>query len=251
MAIQTKLVRINSRFRSSGDSSEFTYRFDTKLVDDVYSIELLTASVPRLFGNIYDNINVFSVLVSGSQVLGDVVVPPGQYTASELAATVSSLTGAMFGFELIYDETAKRFVVDSLNDYVFRGRLLPYLGVPHNEDLVVEPGLTTLLNPPNLSGPTQIYLESEFIAAANAVDTAEVKSPYIGLITAIDCSSVPYGFTCSYKKQAEASSSVTFENLISLRSIDISLLDVFGNKLTIPPNIDSDLVFRIYVRITP
>jgi hypothetical protein len=251
MATQTTyLVRVNSRFRSTGTASRFQYRFDTKLVDDIEKIELITAQIPRLFGNMYDNINRFSVLVTGSQLLGEVIIPAGQYTATQLAAAISADTMSRFGFEVLYNETTSRFVFDSLNDYTLVGRLLPYIGILDDETnaFVVSPGITVAPYPPTLSGPAEVYLESEFIAGSNCVDSPEIRSPYIPLMCAIDCSAVPYGFNTHYERKTADNSSVFFENLISLRGIDIALLDQFGNDLTLPPNADSDFVFRVYIR---
>lgn len=244
----TRLVRVNSRFRAGGSSAVFSYRFDNVLVDDVQSIELVSAQIPRLFGNIYDNINRFSVLVTGGQVLGEVVVDPGQYTATELAASISLITEPRFGFSVRYDETLKRFIFDSLNDYTFTGRLLPYIGIPN--DFPIEPGETPAPHVPNLSGVSQIYLQSEFIGGSNCVDTPE-ESPYIPLITVINAAAVPYGFVINYERAAQGNSLIQFENLISLRGIDVSLLDQYGNAITLPPTSFSDFVFRIVVRITP
>jgi hypothetical protein len=251
MSTTTRLVRVNSRFRASGTSSVFTYKFDTKLVDDIESIELISCQIPRLFSNIYPNINVFEVRVSGGQILGLVTIPPGNYTATELATAISTNTVSTFGFEVTYNETTKRFIFDSLNAYTLTGRLLPYLGIPNNSlnPFALEPGLTSAPYTCNLSGPNQVYLQSSFIASSSGcVDSPEQRSPYIPLIIPVDCSSIPYGFVINFERKAPGSSMIVYENLLSLRGIDISLLDEFGNELDLGETVSSDFVFRITVR---
>jgi hypothetical protein len=62
--LPSRLLRINSRYRSAGTSSNFVYTLDNRLVDAISGIALMSASIPRLFGNIYSPINVLTYTVN-------------------------------------------------------------------------------------------------------------------------------------------------------------------------------------------
>ena len=63
----SRLIRINSRFKEfGGTNSKFQYSFgQNRLVDSVYQIALVTASLPKTYTNIYEPINELSWTVAG------------------------------------------------------------------------------------------------------------------------------------------------------------------------------------------
>jgi hypothetical protein len=58
------LLRINSRYRSAGTSSNLLTHLDNRLVDISVALLSMSASIPRLFGNIYSPINVLTYTVN-------------------------------------------------------------------------------------------------------------------------------------------------------------------------------------------
>jgi hypothetical protein len=250
--LPSRLLRINSRYRSAGTSSDFVYTLDNRLVDNISGIALISASIPRLFGNVYSPINVLTYTINN--VRFDFVVPNGQYTATQLAAilTTSPDFDCRYNtesqrFEFSYGEGPGVIIIRAISSI---GR---YIGL--SDDLFL-PELLVFVpvqNVPQLAGPNRVYLQSQFISGVNCVDTEQGASQFIPLMQPIDCSAVPFGFNINYDVKLIESSLVSYRDtydgqMNSLRSIDLQLTDVFGNLLDMPSTVDSDFVFRMYTQ---
>ena len=248
MVFQTRerLLRVNSLYRqvpAQSSNSNFQYLFDNRYSDRVRSINLQSASIPRLFPNVYAPLNVLHYLVGAVETT--LVIPEGQYTATELAVILNNSTD----FDVTYDATLQRFLW-SWDAAAFDVTLLSSSPIADliglSADLILTPVSLNvpLASPPQMAGPCEIYLESDFLGSTRCLDTPDL-SKYIPLITVIDCSPVPYGFCVNYSQHERRVGHIDFDDSVSLRFIDFKLTDQRGFVLPLPSNGYIDLVFEI------
>ena len=107
-------------------------------------------------------------------------------------------------------------------------------------------------SPPALQGPTQVYVESVFIGNRACLDVIENGSS-IPLVQVIGFSLVPEGFDINYSATNPDSWMINYDvestGLANLRTVDIRIVDQYGEVLPIPENQHVDLVFKVYKSI--
>lgn len=244
----TRLLRINSKFReTAGSSADFKVIIPVSDLDNVEKITLLSASIPRMFGNVYPGISIIR-WYQGSvppQIL-EVVIPDGQYTAEELAIVLDgrlpltvTYTDGRFFFQ---NSTA-----DSINLLPSSDTLLSYLGIV--DGLNITAGTTEPAPfPPQLQGPLAIYVQSNAIANNSCLDVL-ANGLALPVVVPINISAVPYGFNIGWVAPTTEEWLLRYSQFPdgqTLRNIDIRFCDVYGNVLNLPENAYSDLVFKIY-----
>lgn len=245
--MEERLLRVNSRYRQpNGTNTNFTYIFDQRLVDRATSISLMSASFPKMFGNIYAPNNVISYLVG--VVPTTFTIPNGQYTATELAAVINTCIDFGCTYDLVTHRFEFTFTIAPGDVLLLNtSSIATEIGLTQNI-LLIPAGIVQAASPPQLSGPCQVYLESNFLASVNAIDTPQL-SIYIPLVATIPCAATPYGFCVNYLQSHEGQGKVVFNDLISLRSIDFQLTDERGFVLPLSANQMVDLVFKFQYAI--
>ena len=212
--------------------------------DNITGVSLVSASIPRMFSNIYTGINVIYYTADGVDFI--FTVAPGQYTAEELAAVLDTAAA----FVVTYDSSQHRFLFSYTGFGVCTisstSPLGPYIGV--SEDITILSTPTPLQEYPQLQGPSQVFIESNVLASAHCVDSRNTGATSIPLYASVDFSAVPWGFVGRYDTATLDATRVEFPQEISLRHIDIVLTDAFGNILDLGPNVHSDLLFRLDIQ---
>jgi hypothetical protein len=246
----TRFIRVNSKYRQpGGTSSKFYYSIGGTLANRVLDLTLVSARIPRLFGNIYYPVNELTFSIGGR--LSSVYVTPGQYTAIQLAAQISAMCVDL-QVDCSYNVDTHRFIFTNRGAAtVFMLASSPissYIGLTSDISLTNKP--TSLPYPPTLDGPACVYIQSDTLSmCAHCVDTPAIGT-YIPLIAAVDCN-VPYGFTISYECKDINSQLISYrlsQSLPNLSYFDIQLCDQYGNLLSdLPENSYVDLVFKITV----
>ena len=101
----------------------------------------------------------------------------------------------------------------------------------------------------SLQGVSQVYIESVFVGNRACLDILE-NGLSIPLVNVVGCGSIPEGFDINYQATNPDCWMIDYaiENtgLCNLQTIDIRICDTFGNVLTLPKNMNVDLVFRVY-----
>jgi hypothetical protein len=262
----TRLLRVNNRYKDNLQSlSEFSINIPSPQLERVLKCSLQSAVIPRLFGNIYNGINIFRFykIQPGGTNLFTYTIPAGQYNATELAAVLNNLVGE--SLEITYNETSKRFVFINLSaateyyiDTTTNDSICVYLGLSSDflQALYFQTpsffiGITsenTAQNPPSLQGPSTVYVQSTIIANNSTLDVFQ-NGIMLPIVVPINCSTVPYGFVISYVTPTDTMWLLDYasdSSGISLRDIRVSLTDVFGNLLPFPDNAFSDFIFKLY-----
>ena len=105
--LATKLLRINSKYRTAGSASctDFSVNIQSRDCEGIAQCVLLSATIPRMFGNVYAPNNVLSggysnTLNNPAPSFVPVAFPvtPGTDTALTLAAELDRLINAEFSF---------------------------------------------------------------------------------------------------------------------------------------------------------
>jgi hypothetical protein len=194
-----KLFRVNSKYRSSGTTSNFTMSFDARDLDTVQSVALLDATLNRKFPNIYSPNNKL-VLVTRTAGPTDTsvtaTIPEGQYTATELA---TALTGAILSagvagitvtysaapvdrFSFVWNGTGPGyFYVTVMTDVTSTYATSQYSTISQSlgvmADMQLTPNVPVLASTsPALEGPNEVYIQSNLIAGSNCVDVPALSS---------------------------------------------------------------------------
>jgi len=256
----TKLLRVNSKYRTPNSASctDFTVNIPVRDLENVSRCCLVSAKIPRMFGNVYGSDTVLRCLVSetGGQpdVPFNVTVRAANYTIEELAAELHRQINNRFLFLSVeYNKVINRMRFKLTNPPPqFTIEFLPV-------DLGQLCGITTafymfgnltidVASPPALQGASSVYVESTFIANRACLDVLE-NGLNIPLVNVIPCSTVAPGFDICYQVEHTDAWGIDYPEdtgLANLRSVDIRICDMYGNVLENPPNAHVDLVFKIY-----
>lgn len=242
---QTRYLRVNSKYRDTSavphSNSDFYYSFINRYADRVTDIALVTAHFERLFGNMYAPISTLDYTVGAAPF--SFTVTQGQYDAVQLAAELNTSAD----WSVVYNATTHRFDFTNtgIADLILlvTSPIANYIGL--TEDLTIVPAATgSTQNVPTLGGPSQVYIQSSFLAQTNCLDVPELSN-YIPYVQTVDISAVPYGFSCHFLTPQIEMNNIHFTEKVSLRQVDISVCDQYGNKLPFPDNSFVDLTFRM------
>ena len=183
-------------------------------------------------------------------------IPVGQYTAEALALVIAAKVRAVVPSVIItYDEILKRFKFEATDPAVtvllYTDSIGQLIGI--SSPLTIQTnnpqGIVYAQGPTSLQGPSVIYVQSQFVSNRNCLDILE-NGLSIPLVIPLKCNKVPYGFDISYVSPNEETFMINYQventGSVNLRSIDIRLVDMFGNQLFLPPNFNVDLVFKVF-----
>ncbi len=240
--IDHKMVHVNSVNKSYGTTSNFTIDFLTRDLDKVRKVTMIKASLPRLFQNIWSANNIIDIQ-HPTGIDNFFTIPAGQYTATTLAA---AMTTALAGINMAvaYNTTTNRFVftysgpTTATISYA-NSTISQYIGL--TADLVTGAPQSTQ-EPPQLSGPDEVYIKSQLVAANSAVEAGSTGSlPLVGTISYI---AVPYGFVGRFDASNLDIAHVEYQDVVCMRRMDIQLTDVYGNELDLPSNCYLDMILQ-------
>lgn len=270
----SRLIRVNPRYRSAGTTAAFTMSFESQDLDNIVACSCISATLNRAFPNVYPPISTLVVRwVDGSavQTTVSVVIPSGQYDVSTLPAAIqTAIQGAaaqFTGITVTYNTTTQRFVFTwdgtggavSINMPYYTtstvdadgsplSEFAPYIGLMSRLDLLATVATSTSTIP-NLSGPDEVYIESEIICSTG---TKCVDVPFLGsaipFVAQIKFNDVPYGFTGHYQSTQAELQALNYrkQGVWSLRTADFRLTDRYGNLLLIPDNCYLDMFLCVY-----
>jgi len=247
-----KLVRVNAKYRISGDPNNFVIKFDVRDLDNVKGIAVARACLNRAFPNIYSPINILSYQPNlGSQI--NLTIPPAQYTATTLAAAIQLASGG--DWSVTYSAAPiDRFIFTYNNVVSGSAQLLssssiaPYIGLTSDVLVPAVATPTTLPSPPSLQGPECVYIQSNFIAGSHCVDIPSNGS-YIPFLCCIDFTNVPYGFSAYFEAKTPQIFQITYARESGTRLLqlfDVQVTDKFGNLLDLPENDNLDMHMVFY-----
>ena len=268
--LATKLLMINYKYRTAGGASctDFSVNIQSRDCEGIAQCVLLSATIPRMFGNVYAPNNVLTGAVSttlfnppDSFLPVAFPITPGTYTAVLLAAELDRVINAEFSYIRVrFDEIRQRM------HFITTGAPANFvLNLSHESGLARILGIVSsfffvdtaspdafVQSPPALQGPTQIYVESVFIGNRACLDVIENGSS-IPLVQVIGCSLVPEGFDINYSATNPGSWMINYDvectGLANLITVDIRIVDQYGEVLPIPENQHVDLVFKVYKSI--
>lgn len=242
------VLRVNSKYKEVYETdANFRYHLvSSPAAASVTSLSLISFTLNRLFTNIYSANDTICILDGVLPVY--IAIPWGQYTATELASTLTSSVSALLGTFTFTIVNNQFVVVNSSGDYTISfslSSIATYIGL--TQDIVLlNPTPYTFQSYPQLQGPDEIYVQSSIMASGQCLDE-ETLGGSIPLLAAIPCANVPYGFSVNYNAPQMEQHTVYTDNgnPSQLKTIFIQLTDKFGNLLNIPANCYADILFRV------
>jgi hypothetical protein len=254
----TKLLRVNSRYRTPGSASctDFSVNIASRDLEGISSVVLLSASIPRQFGNVWSWGNVLYTQVTENgeppQPL-NIVIPPGLYTGKTLADKIASIVDPLFNLSISFDEVKKVFhfsvgeVPPGFQMLISSNGLLAQTCGITSDIMLVAGDQLDAPSQTSLQGVSQVYIESTFVANRACLDILE-NGLSIPLFAVVPCGLVPEGYVINYEAKTDLwqiDYNVEGTGYANLRTIDVRICDTYGNVLTLPPNEHVDLVFRV------
>ena len=246
--MQSLLLRVNSRYRTPTDTSwSFSYNLvNSEAVSSVKAISLLSFSMCRLFTNIDEYNNTIAFSLNGGFVTS-FNIKPGQYTAESLGAEMQKEIGPSITVAFENDRYVFTSLVgENIAINSAKSTIGPYIGLI-NDVLLPWENVVALPYPPQLQGPSEIFVQSSLIAQGSCLDNVVATGGYIPLVSIVSCADVAYGYCINHKAREEAQMRLTNNGMpLQLRFLRIDLCDRFGNPLTsIPANCYADLLFKV------
>jgi hypothetical protein len=229
-----------------------------RIITNVCKLNLNYVTICNNFFNIasYNNRFRITVTVSGIPTTSSLSITPGYYNTTELAAKLQSALNVYAPtVTVVWSETLNRFVVNT-NDVLIELRFSVALPLPPNylgNNFLYVVGLplsgqpyeainvpTPFPNPPALFGATSVYIMSNKLVSAKSVlnvllpgdsDTIrELQSQNASEIMALGITA-PFGAYQTYYDQGSDRGEFVLSQGISLDSIDLKVIDEFGNVL--------------------
>ena len=238
MSNNSKLLRINSRYRSQGSASNFVSCYNDSDVFSCTSFELVSFSMSRLYTNIHENNNMFRIGVFEGRV------PPGQYDIYTLCAAMNALQG-MLEFSVSGNYIAMK--VKTSNPQYFFGEQSSIGRIIGQTTTIFLTGTRICSDGPyDLSGP-QVFLQMPDMTRLCSESLANASTNFIPLLCHIP-TDVEFRANIFYEPRQKISfafgGGVLEQN--SLNCIRIQLTDEFGNELNLPDTCYCNIVLKYY-----
>lgn len=238
-----KMCQVNAALRSTGTTSNFSIDFRTRDLDKVVKVTMIKATLPRMFFNIQswnNTINIIHPALTNNLFQ----IPVGQYTATTLAAAMTTATAGI-NMAWAYLTATSRIqatysgVTTADLDAGPLSTIAPYIGLFANITLGAP---ASMQNPPQLSGPDEVYVKSNLVAASSCVAPGSTTSKSI--VGNINFTDVPFGFTGRWDSQNLDIAHVEFPYQVCMRKVDVQIVDVFDNEMELPDNCYLDMILQ-------
>ena len=252
----TRLLRINSRYRSTDSVSNTNFHYEvpsSEVSESVYRVCMTRLSCLYLFPNVDHYNNTFRFASGG--MLHTYTMPVGQHTVEQV---VQLLTDSTVGLHMTvtFSELTRLISFEAKTTEVTvtaysTNTLAPLLGFYKSTVPFVFPvGVSTPLPcVPDLGGPQVIYIESPTLASSNCLDSAlGSQGGYLALLDQIPLRNTPYGFVIAWEANDLVSSDVDYTSSQSLRRIHIKVTDGHGHVLSLPLNQEVDIVVKLFYK---
>lgn len=239
---QEHLVCVNSTYRDNPSSNPCNFQQHFKgavYATDVDSVRVHSATIPNMFPNIYGLASVFYFNVNGQDI--EVKLPDAVYeTAQELADILC------LGLEPSLANTCTATVNDdvvtltSTTPFTIYGVVeLAGKGIIHSLNHVLGYGLETLTNqtslsatyPVSLNGVRKVYVSSQTLAFGRSVHGDGVQSHFLSVPM-----TVPWGYVQHMVVHDVENNHLVFRDHIDCNTIDIQVMDEYGQILSLPVN---------------
>ena len=234
--MRSNIVVIDSRYRKNPEttnSSNFRINFNYPIWTRGYTI--LQLIIPNTEYNITEKNNSFSYFYNSTP--GAVIIPPGQYTLTDLLGFLQVGVQTTTGDDSItfsQDPFTKKVVISSPNqilslnnDPSLTDLVAPFMGFPQRVTASGNTLVGTLL--PKLTGTLNFYLTSNTLS--------QNTSGYLGngievpLVCAVPMDRAAYGQYAFIDQQHPTQNTYMFDRDVNLQNIDVRLVDFENNEI--------------------
>ena len=246
-----RLIRINSKNRISGSSSDFVVDFsDDQTTNKVREIHFHTVTIPHVFFNINSNNNILNVTfgVAGGIV---VTIAEGWYTIDQLIIAIKGLldihlVGSTSDITKVAVTGQLIFAIAAGGDsYTISesSPLAPYLGIYSDQTVDIgNPSLTEVGH--NLIGPQNVFISSSTLSNGQTLLSSTGSFSNTCLTVPI---TAPYGGLITYQTgTTEYNDRFVYDTAKDVSTIDIQLNDEDGNLLILNDNTDCIITLKMF-----
>jgi hypothetical protein len=206
---------------------------------------------PNIFPNVKAPYNVITLASGGPAI--PVTVPPGQYTATGLAATINALAFPTFPWMTFTVDASGYFVLNNahatfLTSVSLVGGIRNVIGPPNTGNTYTATALSSVTfdNLPNLGGEKLIHIKSERLGIQNMLHSRPNVSKVADIAFTVSLHDTEYGGTACYEPGDNVMSDIEFTWDQHIDVVDLQILDAELNPLSLPPNYSIDLLLKGY-----
>lgn len=249
MSIQSSLLVINSKERTSDSKSSTNFEYAVGQAISVKKIDIKSISIPVTQYNILQGENTFDVLITNpTPTLHTFTAIVGQYTLSHLIEEIESFfSGLGTTVTLIQNPITFKLQLTSSNPVEFIHatpvKLLNTLGltdsaIPNTSQNVIDFDII-----PSLYGLYNYYVLTKVLSqGSNGLFNSGVQQA-LQTNVSID---VPFGFVQRYEPTVIETNSIIFAKPVNIQFIDIKIVDVNLNEVDLNGS-EIELVYKLYV----
>ena len=239
---KSKLFQIEGDQRSSGTGSNFTFDLgSSNAILQAKRIVLKAVVIPNVFYNITSYNNVLQFNRDGD-ALQSITVPPGFYTAEQLASVISTMTSALMTCNLtcsINTITGKfNWLVSGgtgtdtvfiYPDFAGTTTMGSNLGLPESTNLAPDEVSGAVDSPyiAQLAGLTSVNIHSKALAPGNYIEESNSTS---SVLMNVPITSPFLGVTV-YESTCDELNDIVYSAPRSIQSIDIRITDRQGTPV--------------------
>ena len=238
---QSRILFISSDDKDAGESisnSNFVvYLKETIDSQQIRRIIVKSIKVPNKFYNIrsgYGEVNNSFTYTHGGGGTLTSEVPQGQYTLAELITTLKDLMDTKTGDTVTIAEdanTKKLTFSTAATALVIDGGVGTGLNYSLGFSVTTASAISVTADEIyDLSGITEVFIQSRALAHSNGVDGSYGVIP---ILDSISLSDAPFGSYASKDTSDSEVNEVRYPRATNLSKIDISLVDKLGNNLPI------------------
>ena len=250
---RVKHVRINSKFRTAGTTSNFVATFSNPELRQVTSLALLSFSMNRGYTNVqsFNNVLYFRQVNGGAALRGS--VPPAQYDDITLVAALNQIfpsllfeiqsNGNYMSLKITARPLANATIVVELD--LAQSTIAPLLGLSEVFKIDTENHRISFTSrqPFALDGPG-LYVQAAVCDGSTAESLGNQGTFSIPLLQNI-VSSYEFAFGNHIVYEPKFPLTHHFATSRSLQTVEIMLTDQYGNQHDLPANCYCDAILAV------
>ena len=239
--MESRLLRISNRYKSSGSMADFISCFTDAATYSCNRFELVSFQMPRLYPNVFYANNTLETSK------GIFTVPSGQYDSDSLCSVLSELkSGIDFSQSCGY---VIMKATENVTYYGSRSTIGRIIGEQRDIVMVTTTGSQLASSwicrdRPDLLGPELFLQIPSMTHALCSESSGNEQTSFIPLLCSIPTSQVEFGADIHYTPVTP----IVFEtqNPFSLNCVRVQLTDSWGNIITITSNSFCNFLIKYY-----
>lgn len=247
--VRTTHVRVNSKYRTSGNTSNFVCSYNNPELRQVTSLAVVSFTMNRGFFNVQSFNNSLFFNVNGQNI--EKRIPVGEYTSETIVAVLDNMFPHT-RFSIVNVNQYDSIQVSLVQQSVFpttvgfdpvRSTLAQTIGLGDNFILTLSSSVYTSPLPLSLDGPG-LYVQCRLCDYSVCESSANPNTSSIPLLSKISTSfETSFGDHIVYEPCNPMVHQ--FASPRSLTTFEVQLTDTYGNIMELPVNVYCDMILKV------